>query len=283
MSQIIQVKNSSYVNVSGNSLKQSFRVIASCEQSQEQNAKIQNDIISKLKSESSQTNQSVLSAVNSLVGEKNVNNVETAVKTTLNNNVLTTMRQAIASSINSSQSIIVEGSDHVAIRNNSMEASGDLISSVTQANVQQLSLIQAMNAESASKTEQVSKNPIADTVSAIGGVLSSLFSFGAMMFLLPFIIIVAIAVMFRKQIAGVICNIPTPVTKILCKILGSSGSQQSAPQAQPQYRPLYPQPQYRPPYPQPYPQPQYAQPYPQPYQQPQYRPQQVPMQYAPVR
>jgi hypothetical protein len=218
-SQLIEITDSSYVNITGNTMRQAFKVTTACVQSQEQNAAIQNEIITKLKSESAQTNQALLGAVNSLVGETNKTTVDSMIKTYLSNNVLTELQQNIVASMKSSQSIIVEGSSKVNVKKNSMDYSGELLLQTTQENVQKLDLIKKLEASTESKNAQVSENAIAGIIDAIGGVLNGLLALMG----LPLLIFIACVILgiflFRNNIRNAACAISSRGP--LCVLLGN--------------------------------------------------------------
>lgn len=200
--QRIIVRNSSHVVVSGNTFKQRFQIRAVCKQSQSQIAQLQTEIANQIASQSKQTNQAVLGAVNSLVGEKNRQDVRTAVKTALTNDVLAEVVQKTMDSVTSNQEIIVEGSDNVIIKKNAFDSAGSLITQAAQENVQDLKLVQAMSGNIENDNTQDMRNPISDIINSVmtgvGDIVKSITQ-SAMFLWLFIIIIVAVVIAFAGR------------------------------------------------------------------------------------
>lgn len=203
--QEIVIDNVSYGVFDGINMDQQFKVTIQCSQDQTQIAKLQNEITNKLSQQSKQTNQAVLSAVNSLVGENNEQDVSTKVKTVIRNDVTAELIQNIISRVNQIQSFSVKNSDHVIVRDVVMKQVGEAILDIAQKNIQDTKLINAMQNQVDQVAVQEMRNPIADTVEAIGkagaailGGIGELLSGPLMTILLVLAIIVVIGMIAKK-------------------------------------------------------------------------------------
>jgi len=211
-SQAIIIRDSSYIAVTGNTMKQSFNISANCEQSQEQLNEIRNAVTAQVQQESTQTTQALLGAVSGLTGTQTDQNVRTAIETSLNNNVLTKVIQSTVDSINMTQRIVVEGSSHAAIQDNKMLSEGELVRNAAQEAVQQTTLIQSMSGDVDQTVDQVIENDVAGMIDSIGNAISGIIDSFAQAWMLWVFIIVCLVIgaimLFKDQILMIMCMLP---------------------------------------------------------------------------
>ena len=166
--QELTIEDSSGVVLDGITMDQGFTAKLNCTMDQEQMTKMQNEVINQLEQAGKQTNQSVLGAINSLVGEKNDQNLTTNARTMIRNEVSNKLVQEVTSKVNQQQLFKIRGSKDVVAKNIKMIQKGDLIQKATQESVQKSDLVTGVANATAQDAVQESRNPIADTVDAAG-------------------------------------------------------------------------------------------------------------------
>lgn len=174
--QELRVQGSSYVVMDGISMDQKFSVTIQCAQDQKQMTEIQNQITNKLMQSGHQTNQAVLGAVNSLFDEKNDQNLSTNVSTLIKNDINVELIQKITNQVNQVQSFVVKDSDHVIFKHVAMQQVSNAILDITQKSIQQTKLAIAMQNQTDQDATQEMRNPIADTLTAYGGMMKDIFA-----------------------------------------------------------------------------------------------------------
>lgn len=202
----LNITNSSNVKIDGLTMTQSFQGTIACEQDQAQIAKIQNDLSNQLSQASTQVNQAVLSAINSIVGQNDTNDTKSKIDTLMQNTITTELVQKIIAEFNASQVINVTGSNDIELKNVALHQAAVMLEQITQKNVQKTDIINALKTMEAQTADQTSRNPIADTVTAVGNAvgsaldsLSSILS-APLMYLLAFILFVVFLVfIFRSN------------------------------------------------------------------------------------
>ncbi len=208
VSQVISITDSSYVNITGNRFRQKFKVTMNCSSSIEDLETLQNDIANAISQSGAQTTQAVLSAINSMVGEKdtidNLSKIKNQVKTDVTKETI----MQIQTSINANQGIVVEGSDHISITNNSQEQIADQVTDIMNKTFNNTSLVNEMKNQETQQAKQDQRNPIADTVNAIGDagqkILNGLGNLltAPLFAILLFIFVIIAAIVLKRKLLG---------------------------------------------------------------------------------
>lgn len=189
-------------------MDQAFTAQVSCDQTSEQMAKIQNEIVNKIMQESSQTQQALLGAINALTGEKNEQLTKTLLETVVESQINLEMIQNIVSDINQKQILRVNGAKNSVIRDINMGQTTNIIMEAAQAGVQSTEVINQMNNDAEQSADQTQRNPIADTVDAIGRAGSNILSglgnifTGPLMYIMLMVIIFVITAMIIRKGLG---------------------------------------------------------------------------------
>ena len=171
--QNITVKNSSYTVISGVTMREEYKATVSCDQTQAQISEIQQQVSNAIQQKITQSSEAILSAINSLAGQSDKTDLQTTVSNVVKNNITTELVNQIVNNVNSYQSIIVEGSDHTVIEKIAMEHVSDIITKVTQENIQKTTLAQKLDSVSNQESKQEQKNPISEIIDSVGKMLSS--------------------------------------------------------------------------------------------------------------
>ncbi len=208
-SQIISVTDSSFVAVTGNTLRQRFTVSMSCTMDSSTLETLQNDIATAISQSGEQTTQAVLSAINSLVGEKNKTSSLSSIRNQIKTDITKETMQLIETSLNANQGIIVEGANNVAITNNAQEQIVEQVISVMNKVFSQTALVTEIRNQENQSAKQDQRNPIADTVDSIGNAGSKLLTgignvlSAPLRVILLFIFIIIAAIVLGKKLMGV--------------------------------------------------------------------------------
>jgi hypothetical protein len=207
--QSISVSGAQNTVISNNIQNQTYSVTAKCNMSQNQindlRAKISDDIANA----GEQNTQALMSAINDMAGGKRDQSVRTQIDNAVSNTVSTTLIQNITASINQSQTIVANGSNHVEISNNAQKQSAKVVLNAVEDQVQQTTLLQDVKEKVKQKGQQNDDNPIAGIIDAVGnmyeGILKGLGSIfggpGNAKIILFIICAVIIYVLYKRYVA----------------------------------------------------------------------------------
>jgi hypothetical protein len=216
MVQDIKIKGEN-ITIDDLTVRQGYRGTLICNQTQSQVAALQDTITSSLMQTSGQSNQAILGAINGLAGTKDTQLNRSSVQNLVQNSINMELMNKITTDINMKQLIEIGESDVTKNVNIGQmkpvlfEQSADVIMEAASKQIQKTELITAIKSQETKVTQQESRNPISDTISAVGGAVnnmlsgaSKLFGVGSIYIIAFFIFIVAIAYIFKDSIAQVI-------------------------------------------------------------------------------
>ena len=207
-SQIVAITDSSYVVMSGNTFRQHFKVTMTCDMTTQTLDDIRSDIATSISQASKETSQAVFSALNSLSGQRDKQNLKTRVENFLKTDITKETIQKIQASISANQSFVVEGSDHVSILNNTTEQIVDQVVKVMSKVFNQTSLVNEIKLQESKTAEGTQENAIAGVIDSAGLAIKNAASgigsmlTGPIMSFILFIIAILVAVMVAKRVLG---------------------------------------------------------------------------------
>jgi hypothetical protein len=173
--QDINITNSSGVRISRVSQDGSATVTVKCNMTNEQVAKLQQDITNKIKQNANQQSEALLGAIGDITGKKKTQLTSMDVSTVIKNNITAKLVQKVTTSLKGGQKINVSNSTNVAVSDIHQKLTLTGIEAAASAQIQNTSLIQKVKNNEDQEALQKTNNPFKEILDGVGDMVSSIF------------------------------------------------------------------------------------------------------------
>ena len=200
------------------STTQELTVKMNCKLDAETIEKLQDEISNELKKEAKQASVAIMGALNSLVGEKNTNRLDTYIESQVEKSINKEFLTKVSSLVNNRQSINIDGGITDSIIG---KIKADQKATVIQdafskvfATTEAMNVLKNIDAQVA---EQIQKNPVSEIIDSVGGVVEKGFDGAASLLstvniiLLIAAVFICVLVYFLKD--TIVSLLPFPVMK----------------------------------------------------------------------
>lgn len=200
------------------SASQVLTVQMNCKMDAETIEKLQDEISNELKKEAKQASVAIMGALNSLVGEKNSNKLDTYIESKVEKSINKEFLTKVSSLVNNDQFINIKGgiTDSV-IRTIKADQKATILQdafSKVFATTEAMNVLKNIDAQVA---EQIQKNPVSEIIDSVGGVVekgfdgaASLLSTVNIILLIAAVFICVLVYLFKDTIVSLL---PFPVMK----------------------------------------------------------------------